>query len=188
MMWNPQPGEVYAAYQWWDTFESWNDHFPIWRDVLGLPKTDDCKGPSRFRLFADPSRRSSLRRAYFEFGEERNHPFWVRRIRVEVDAGRVELAERVLRGVTASFSISQKQQVVMLAAAEHCQCDVLPHSAGIEVPPHPQSYEVELMTEDTGLAEYIAENTATFEDAPSQVSDWLLIRVYLDIVKLREVR
>ena len=182
-MWNPQPGEVYAAYHYWDTFESWNDHFPIWRDVLKI-ETDDKRGPSRFQLFVDPLRRSSIQRAYFEFGEERRHPFWVRRIRVEVDAGRDELAERVRRGTTASFSISQKQQILMLAASDYCSCDVLPHNAGIEVPPHPQSYEVELVTEDMGLAEAIS----CLKGSQASGEDWLLIRVYLDIVKLREVR
>jgi hypothetical protein len=178
-MWKPQPGEVYAAYQWWDTFESWNDHFPIWRDVL---KTDNHDGPSGFGLFQDPSRRRNLRRAYFEFGEERRHPFWVRRIRVEVDAGRAELAKLALRGVTASFAINQKQQVVMLATAENCRCDVPPHSVGIEVPPH-QSYEVELAT-DTGLAGVLSD----LKGSPASGEDWLLIRVYLHIMKLKEVR
>lgn len=179
-MWNPKPGEVYAAYQWWDTFESWSDHFSVWKDIL--------KADHRFWLFRDTSRRKDIRRAHFEFEDERQFPFWLARMRVEITSHlkeRPELEEQVRQAVTVSFDVAQKRQVLMLAAAEWYRCDALPCTAGIEVPPYPGgSYEVELSVANSDVAEALA----SLRGDPASGGDWLLIRVYLHIMKLREVR
>ena len=177
-MWKPQPGEVYAAYQFWDTFESWNDHFSLPVDTIRMKYRE---GPGGFGLFLDPSWCDRANRAYFEVGPERRLPFWVRRIRAEVNGSPAELVERVRQGVTVGFQIEQKQRAFMLAASGHLRCDVPPHDVGIEVSPHPVSYEAELRTEDRGLANALS----LIRGSPAEGGVWLLIRVYLDIVMRR---
>jgi hypothetical protein len=183
-MWDPKPGEVYAAYQWWDTFESWHDHFPKWVDEI---RTKYVEGPLSFGLFKDPGRRCDIRRANFEFDEERRLPFWLARMHVEVASHlpeQPELEEQVRQATTVSFDVWQKRHVIMLAAAEWHRCEVLPHIPGIEVPKHPVgSYGVELTVANSAIAKALSQ----LQGSPATGGDWLLIRVYLHIMKLREV-
>lgn len=180
-MWDPKPGEEYVAGQFWDTFESWGDQFQPCFGALG-------KGLASFRLLEDSSRRDDIRRAHFELAEERRLPFWVSAIRVEVSSHlvrRPELAEWVRQATTFSLEVCDKPQVVMLAAAELLRCDALPRTPGIEVPPHPEgSYGAELTMNDHVLAEALSR----LKGSPATGGDWLLIRTYLHVTKLKEVK